>query len=61
MLHEILIFGFGLLVGFVLTVTLIALLSANKLDDIEQEKLQCYKQGYKKGFNDGYEQQSQVK
>lgn len=61
MLHEILIFGFGLLVGFVLTVTLIALLGANKPDDIENEKSQCYKQGYLKGFYDGYEQQSQVK
>ena len=43
------IFVFGFIVG----VGLVALLSANKPDDIELEKAEKYKQGYDKGFKDG--------
>ena len=40
--------------GFSAAVVFIALLSANKPDDVEHEKSECYKSGYSKGFEDGY-------
>ena len=49
----ILIFG----AGFILGIGLVALLSANKPDDIEVEKAEKYKQGYEKGFKDGCDYQ----
>ena len=48
------VFGSGIIVG----VFLIALLSANKPDDIEYEKEERYKQGYEKGFKDGCDYQN---
>ena len=52
-MQSILIFG----AGFILGVGLVALLSANKPDDIEVEKAEKYKQGYEKGFKDGCDYQ----
>ena len=48
-MQNILIFTLGLIVG----IGLVALLSANKPEDIEHEKAEKYKQGYEKGFKDG--------
>lgn len=55
MMQNILLFGLGLVVGVVFSIFLIALLSANKRDDIEHEKLVSFKEGYQKGFDDGCE------
>lgn len=52
-MQSILIFFSGFIVGIVL----IALLTANKPEDIEQEKLEKYKQGYDNGFKDGCDYQ----
>lgn len=46
-----------LILGFIIGVVLVALLSANKADEIELEKAEIYKQGYDKGFRDGCEYQ----
>ena len=46
-----------LILGFIIGVIIVALLSANKPEDIEQEKLEKYKQGYDKGFKDGCDYQ----
>ena len=43
--------------GFIAGVGLVALLSANKPDDIEIEKAEKYKQGYENGFKDGCDYQ----
>lgn len=48
-------FGLGIVAGSVLMLLIISLLSANKPDEIEQDKRTAYKEGYKKGFEDGYE------
>ena len=46
-----------LVLGFIIGVVLVALLGANKPDDIEHEKAEKYKQGYDKGFRDGCDYQ----
>jgi hypothetical protein len=53
-------FVLGNIVGTVISILLIALFRANKVDDIEQEKLERYKQGYEKGFKDGSGQQKTI-
>lgn len=50
-----LIFGLGIVLGSVIMMFLMALLSAKKQGDMEHEKLMAYKDGYQKGFDDGYE------
>jgi len=55
-MQYILIFFSGLIVG----IGLIALLSANKPDDIEHEKAEKYKQGYENGFKDGCDYQIKI-
>ena len=52
---EWLIFGLGVFVGTVVMVLVLSLLSMNKKDDAEHEKRMAYKDGYEKGFDDGYE------
>lgn len=52
-MQNFLIFVFGFIVG----IALVALLSANKPDDIEHEKAEKYKRGYEKGFKDGCDHQ----
>ena len=56
-MQNFLIFVLGFIVGSVVGILLVALLSANKPDDIEQERLEKYKQGYDKGFKDGCDYQ----
>lgn len=60
-MQNLLLFGLGTIVGMIITIFLIALLSANKRDDLEHEKLMCYKEGYEKGFTKGCEFKSQHK
>lgn len=43
--------------GIIIGVVLVALLGANRSDDIEHEKAAKYKQGYDKGFKDGCDYQ----
>lgn len=50
-----LLVGLGIVIGAVSTLILIALTSANGKDDIEHEKLVSYKEGYQRGYDDGYE------
>ena len=49
---KILMFLLGNIVGSASTVVIIALLKANKREDVEYEKLEKYKQGYEKGYKD---------
>ena len=60
-MQTFILMGLGAIVGSVLTIVLIALLSANKQGDIEHEKLLCYKEGYEKGFAEGCEHKTQRK
>lgn len=43
------------ILGICFGIALAALLSANNKDDIECAMMNSYKEGYEKGFNDGYE------
>jgi hypothetical protein len=55
-MQNILIFVLGFIVG----VVLVALLGANRPDDIEHEKAEKYKEGYDKGFKDGCDYQIEI-
>ena len=55
MIQDLFLFGFGLVVGASGLLFLIALLKANKPDEIMSEKLKSYEEGYQVGFDDGYE------
>ena len=46
--------------GFIVGVVLVALLGANKSDEIELEKAEKYKEGYDKGFKDGCDYQIKI-
>lgn len=56
-MHDLIIFGTGCVVGEIVLLILLALFRANKPDEIISEKLKSYEEGYKKGFDDGYELQ----
>lgn len=60
-MQYLLVFCVGMVAGSGFAFVLIALLSANKRDDLEHEKLMCYKEGYEKGFTEGCEFKSQHK
>ena len=54
--------GIGFVVGEIVLLIILAFFKANKPDEIISEKLKSYEEGYKKGFDDGYElQKSHVK
>lgn len=55
MIQDLILFGIGLMVGAFGMLFLIALLKANKPDEIMDEKLKSYEEGYQVGFDDGYE------
>ena len=55
-MQGILIFIAGVISG----VVIVALLGANKPDDIEHEKAEKYKQGYVEGFKDGCDYQIKI-
>lgn len=52
---NLILFGFGTIVGAFGMLFLIAMLKANKPDEILQEKLKGYEEGYQVGFDNGYE------
>jgi hypothetical protein len=54
-MHDLIIFGIGLVAGASMMIFLIAMLKANKPDEIMSEKLKSYEEGYQVGFDDGYE------
>lgn len=54
-MHDLIIFGIGLVAGACGLLFLIAMLKANKPDEIMAEKLKSYEEGYQVGFDDGYE------
>lgn len=54
-MHDLIIFGIGLVSGASMMIFLIAMLKANKPDEIMSEKLKSYEEGYQVGFDDGYE------
>lgn len=54
MIQDILIFVAGLFVGGAVGLLVMALLIVGKQSDIESERIMSYKDGYQKGFDDGY-------
>lgn len=54
-MNNLIIFGIGLMVGAFGMLFTIAMLKANKPDEIMEEKLKSYEEGYQVGFDDGYE------
>ena len=61
-MHGLIMLGVGFAVGEIVLLILLAFFKANKPDEIISEKLKSYEEGYKKGFDDGYElQKSHVK
>lgn len=56
-MQGILMLGFGLVSGVIIGFFIKTLSYERKSRNIEQEKLMSYKDGYKKGFDDGYELQ----
>ncbi len=54
-MYDLLIFGFGLMVGTAAGIALVTMLNMSRQGETEQEKLKCYEEGYNKGFDDGYE------
>lgn len=61
-MHDLIMLGIGFVVGEIVLLILLAILNANKPDEIIHKKLTSYEEGYKKGFDDGYElQKSHVK
>lgn len=52
---NLIMFGLGMIVGACGLLFLIAMLKANKPDEIMSEKLKSYEEGYQVGFDDGYE------
>ena len=54
-MHDLIIFGIGLVTGASMMIFLIAMLKANKPDEIMSEKFKSYEEGYQVGFDDGYE------
>jgi hypothetical protein len=53
-MQGILMLILGLVAGGTIGVVIMALLSASKQADLEHEKLMAYKDGYQKGYDDGY-------
>ena len=52
---NLIIFGIGLVTGSFGMLFLIAMLKANKPDEILNERMKSYEEGYQVGFDDGYE------
>lgn len=52
---NLIFFGLGFIAGAFVMILIIALLNANKPDEILSEKLNGYEEGYRVGFDDGYE------
>ena len=59
-MHDFLMIILGVAIGVIIGIGLITLLTANKPEDIENEKAEMYKQGYDKGFKDGCDYQSKL-
>ena len=56
-MQNFLLMVLGTFIGIGVDELLTPLFCKNKKYNIEQEKLASYKEGYKKGFDDGYELQ----
>lgn len=52
---NLIMFGLGFVAGAIVMILIIALLKANKPDEILSEKFMSYEEGYRVGFDDGYE------
>ena len=52
---NLLMFGLGFMVGAIVMIFIIALLNGNKHDEVLSEKFMSYEEGYRVGFDDGYE------
>lgn len=55
MIYDIILFFGGVVLGTFLSIALFALMNASKQEDVALEKLTIYKDGYQKGYDDGYE------
>ena len=56
-MQDLIMFFIGLFAGGTIAVIITSMLVAGKRFDIETEKQMVYKEGYQKGFDDGYELQ----
>ena len=54
-----LVFVTGIAIGSLMMIIILSFLKANEQGGIEQEKLMAYKDGYKKGLDDGYDLKKQ--
>lgn len=56
-------YGFMLLsIGAFICLIVVSMLTIGKKADVDSEKMHCYKEGYEKGFDDGYNlKQNQMK
>ena len=49
-------------IGALICLIVVSMLTIGKKADVDSEKMDCYKKGYKKGFDDGYNlKQNQMK
>lgn len=61
-MQYLLIFGLGLVLGTGLGISLMVIKKDHKSDKLERVNLDRYKEGYQKGFDDGYDlKQSHLK
>ena len=54
MIQDILLVFSGMVVGCAIGIFIMAMLISGKQSDIESERIMSYKDGYQKGFDDGY-------
>lgn len=49
-------------IGALICLIVVSMLTIGKKADVDSEKMHCYKEGYEKGFDDGYNlKQNQMK
>ena len=54
-MHDLILIATGIVIGMVITIVIMSLCAISKKADEELEKMRCYKEGYQKGFDDGYD------
>ena len=42
-------------IGALICLIVVSMLTIGKKADVDSEKAECYKEGYQKGFDDGYD------
>ena len=54
-MHDLILIATSVLFGAFITLIVMSVLAISKKSDNELEKMRCYKEGYQKGFDDGYD------